>query len=268
MLSAHVTPNQGQTLFPSLRIPPDFMPNGKKSLAGISEHALGLGIVLGFSISITGQLLTIQHALWRLPAFVTILSIFHFLEFDMTARFNPTDAKVSSYLIFNNGRAYNIAHTVAMIELVITYWLGWGEYAWTSHVPIFGPILQEHPAAISPVLGTVLILVGQTFRSLAMKQAGSSFNHLVQSTKKDNHVLVKSGVYAVSRHPAYFGFFWWGLGTQLLLGNTICLFGYAVVLWKFFAHRIMHEEKHLVNFFGDNYKQYRRETSVLIPFIR
>ena len=71
-----------------------------------------------------------------------------------------------------------------------------------------------------------------------MGTAKANFNHIVQWTKKADHVLVTDGVYAFSRHPSYFGFFWWGLGTQLLLGNRICFVIYAVVLWKFFHHRI------------------------------
>lgn len=71
-----------------------------------------------------------------------------------------------------------------------------------------------------------------------MLHAGSNFNHLVQKEKKAGHVLVTGGVYRYLRHPSYFGFFWWGLGTQVVLGNAVCLVGYAVVLWRFFRRRI------------------------------
>ncbi len=71
-----------------------------------------------------------------------------------------------------------------------------------------------------------------------MVHAGSNFNHLVQSKKRKGHVLVTGGVYRYLRHPSYFGFFWWGLGTQVVLGNAVCLVGYAVVLWRFFRRRI------------------------------
>ena len=74
-----------------------------------------------------------------------------------------------------------------------------------------------------------------------MAHAGNNFNHLVQSKKKVGHELVTDGIYARLRHPAYFGFFWWGLGTQVVLGNVVCLTGYAVVLWRFFSRRIKSE---------------------------
>lgn len=86
--------------------------------------------------------------------------------------------------------------------------------------------------------------------------------------KAASHELVTGGVYAYLRHPSYFGFFWWGLGTQLLLGNGICFVGYAVVLWRFFSERIAKEEELLVGFFGAEYEGYRRRTRVGIPFIR
>lgn len=257
-----------QPLFPQVRISPEYMPSGRKSLSGIAEHAVCLGLTLGISLMLAVQLAFAEHYLWRLPFFSAILTLFHFLEFDMTARYNPPDAKVSSFLLFNNGRAYNIAHATAILEVLLRHWLtSNGDLAVTILPETVERSLQRLPVSISVVLGIVLVGMGQIFRSLAMKQAGTSFNHIVQSSKKEDHVLVTSGVYRISRHPAYFGFFWWGLGTQLVLGNPICFAAYTAVLWKFFAHRIMHEEKHLISFFQEDYLDYRKKTPVLIPFI-
>jgi len=257
-----------QPLFPQIRISPEYMPNGRRSLSGIAENAFCLGIAVGISSMLAVQLAYAEHYLWRLPCFISVIAVFHFLEFDMTARYNPPDAKVSSFLLFNNGKAYNIAHTAATVEILLRHWLTSNGYLTFTITPkAVSTSLQQLPISISVVLGLTLVGLGQAFRSLAMKQAGTSFNHIVQSSKKDDHVLVTSGVYQVSRHPAYFGFFWWGLGTQLVLGNPICFVGYAVVLWKFFAHRIRREEKHLVSFFEQDYVEYRKKTSVMIPFI-
>lgn len=90
-------------------------------------------------------------------------------------------------------------------------------------------------------VGFAMLAVGQATRTMAMAHAGSNFNHLVQSTKKQGHELVTDGIYAWLRHPSYFGFWCWGLGTQLVLGNRVCLVGYAVVLWRFFSRRIVRE---------------------------
>lgn len=83
--------------------------------------------------------------------------------------------------------------------------------------------------------------IGQFTRTTAMAHAGSNFNHTVQVKRKEGHELVTSGIFSWFRHPSYFGFFWWGLGTQVVLGNVVCFLGYAVVLWRFFASRIRSE---------------------------
>ncbi|CAN0453530.1 unnamed protein product, partial [Hapterophycus canaliculatus] len=33
--------------------------------------------------------------------------------------------------------------------------------------------------------------------------------------REESHQLVTSGVYRFLRHPSYFGWFWWSLGTQV-----------------------------------------------------
>jgi len=68
------------------------------------------------------------------------------------------------------------------------------------------------------------------------------------------------------RHPSYFGWFYWALGTQVLLGNPICFVIYAVVTWKFFSVRIAYEEATLYHFFPE-YSDYVARTAIGIPCI-
>ena len=63
----------------------------------------------------------------------------------------------------------------------------------------------------------------------------------MQYYKRDDHVLITSGIYRWVRHPSYFGFFYWALGTQLVLGNHFSFFAYVLALWKFFSHRVRRE---------------------------
>lgn len=82
------------------------------------------------------------------------------------------------------------------------------------------------------------MLVGQVFRSLAMVHAGHSFSHIVKRVKLDDHVLITTGVYGWVRHPSYVGFFYWAVGTQLLLSNAVSTLAFVVILGKFFGARI------------------------------
>ncbi|KAI9675407.1 MAG: hypothetical protein M1817_001311 [Caeruleum heppii] len=235
---------------------PDFLPGTSSSLSSISLRAFILGQTFAASLICTLYLAFQENRLWRASSFLTALSLFHFLEFWVTARFNPRRATVSSFLLSTNGSAYNIAHTTALIECIFTRTL-------------LRDRAQLPPSLRHSVLfvGLAMVTVGQLTRSMAMAQAGTNFNHTVQTTRRREHELVTKGIYAYLRHPSYFGFFWWGLGTQVLMGNVICFLAYMAVLWLFFSKRIRKEEQLLISFFGKEYEEYRRRTPVGIPFI-
>ncbi|KAL3417314.1 isoprenylcysteine carboxyl methyltransferase [Phlyctema vagabunda] len=225
-----------------------------KSLSGIAGRAFLLGITLALAGTTTIWLLWRgETGLWRAPCFVALLALFHFLEFLTTAHYNTPAATITSFLLSSNGSAYTGAHTAALCECLLSYTFNLPN---TSSLPL--------PLPLS-LVGILLVVVGQAIRTIAMCQAGTNFNHVVQHRRNPTHRLVTDGIYAVLRHPSYFGFFWWGIGTQLVLGNVVCLLGYAAVLWKFFHARIQGEEELLCNFFGDEYTSYKKRTWVGIP---
>ena len=119
---------------------------------------------------------------------------------------------------------------------------------------------------VNPV-GLCAMLVGQLMRTMAMLEAANAFTHEVAEEKTREHRLVREGIYAYMRHPAYSGYFVWSVGTQLLLGNPLCLAIYCYVLYRFFSDRIRDEETHLLQFFP-NYGQYRRECWSGIPGLK
>lgn len=212
-------------------VDPSNYPGGKKSLSGISIRAFILGTTLGVSVCLV-FFTSFYTPLWRAPFFLAALCLFHFLEFYVTARYNTVHASVSAYLLTSNGWPYNAANISAFVECILAHLLHPQSYLpWTWTAPVPGVNLLV-------VFGLLLVALGQTVRTLAMAQAGSNFNHTVQVERKEGHTLVSTGVYAVFRHPSYFGFFWWALGTQLVLGNVICCLVHAVVLWRFFNNRI------------------------------
>ena len=228
----------------STYVSPQYLPGGRRSLPGISIRAYGLGVALGFCSLLAAQLAYFDYTIWRGPCFIAVLAVFHYLEFDMTARYNPPDAGTASFLLLSNGMAYSVAHSTAVLELLLRHWLqSENKPDWLT-MPFEIPRLLPTVPSYAPIaVGFFLIVFGQVIRSAAMRQARTNFNHIVQFYKKDDHVLVTNGVYSLSRHPSYFGFFWWALGTQLMLGNHFCFVAYAAVLWKFFSHRIMREFK-------------------------
>lgn len=224
----------------SLPTPSSQSTSADKDPAAISLRANILGLTAGLSLAATLYLLLLSdpspNPLWRAPLFILTLSIFHFLEFYVTAVANPPFATVSAFLLSQNGNAYSIANTCALLECILHYTLfpdfnllspqllgsSWFQTSWLS-------------------LGFAGIVAGQVIRTTAMVNAGTNFNHRVQLHKRVGHELVTGGIYSLLRHPSYFGFFWWGLGTQVVSGNSICLVGYALVLRRFFKERIESE---------------------------
>lgn len=256
-----LSPTVTSTLSPSKTDPEQpYLPGEAKSLSGIATRAFSLGLAHAIgTISTLAILLFTSSPLWRLPFLLATLAIFHFLEFWTQARYNTREAGTMHFLLSANGIAYTGAHAASAVECLLasTLFPSLGLHAWTG-TPC---------TVVLTLVGVATVLVGQTVRSVAMVQAGRSFNHHVQETKKASHVLVTTGIYGTLRHPSYFGFYWWVLGIQLAMGNIFCFLAYVVVLHRYYSHRIPFEESFLVKFFGGEYVDYRNKVGTKIPFV-
>jgi len=73
--------------------------------------------------------------------------------------------------------------------------------------------------------------------------------------------------YKILRHPSYVGFYYWSVGTQLLLGNALHTVLFAIAAWMFFRRRIPFEEEALVQLFPEEYPAYVKQTWIGIPFL-
>jgi len=183
--------------------------------------------------------------------YISSLSLYYFLEYLFVSRFHPKEAGVESFLIFHSFE-YMTALSCSMVEFLVEYY--------------FFPNLKFNYLIVG--VGIIGIIIGQSFRTFAQWTAGYNFHHIIQEKKKDEHVLVTNGVYSISRHPAYMGWFWWSVSTQILLLNPFSIVLFTSLAWKFFAERIPEEESFLIKFFGRTYEEYRRRVFVGIPFIK
>ncbi|XP_070064436.1 protein-S-isoprenylcysteine O-methyltransferase-like [Drosophila virilis] len=96
----------------------------------------------------------------------------------------------------------------------------------------------------------------------------AQLTHLVQDEKHTDHKLITHGLYAYSRHPSYVGWFYWSIGTQVILMNPLCICIYALVSWLFFHDRIYVEEYSLLYFFQSDYARYQKRVPTGLPFIK
>ncbi|KAJ1967370.1 farnesyl cysteine-carboxyl methyltransferase [Dispira parvispora] len=191
-------------------------------------------------------------ALANLGFALLAVSCYHFLEYIVTVLYNPTRASYDSFMFSPDpeGRflwALGVALLEFLVEAYYAPWLKLGRLTW--------------------YMGIGFMILGQMCRSLAMITASQSFNHYIAEYKTTDHVLITHGIYRFVRHPSYLGFFLWAVGLQIYLANPISWIGYVIVLSKFFYDRIPYEEEYLVQFFGEDYVNYKATTAALVPFL-
>jgi len=105
-----------------------------------------------------------------------------------------------------------------------------------------------------------LILFHRTHRDL-----GRSWS--VTLALRDQHALVTQGVYEWVRHPMYSAFWLWAIAQALLMPNWIAGFAGIVGFGTLYFGRVGHEEKMMLDAFGDTYRAYMARTRRIIPGI-
>ncbi|KAG0341977.1 hypothetical protein BG004_005797 [Podila humilis] len=222
--------------------------DGVNSPQNIAVYGFGLGALFGASVILATVVETSIPQFWL---FLAALGVFHSMEYIAIALFNPTKLKLDSFLL-NHSPEYSMATASGITEFLIElcFFPGLKSWGWLNKI------------------GLVMVIVGQLARTLAMFSAKSNFSHHVEYYKEEHHVLVTDGIYSLLRHPSYFGFYYWALGSQLMMMNPVCFLGFAGALHHFFSERIQYEEQLLIRFFGQDYKDYQARTMTGIPMIR
>lgn len=183
--------------------------------------------------------------------YICVMAIFHYSEFLSIAVCNPKTLTPSSFML-NHSFAYGIAAVTSWTEYLL----------WHYFLPDMKTIHE-----IS-YIGLVMCLIGEVLRKSAIWTARDNFTHLVQQEKTQTHVLVTHGVYSWFRHPSYVGWFYWSIGTQVIMINPVCVLAYTLISWKFFKDRIYYEEITLLNFFEEDYISYQKKVGIGLPFIK
>ena len=84
---------------------------------------------------------------------------------------------------------------------------------------------------------------------------------------REQHALVKTGIYRLIRHPMYSSFFLLGLAQMLLLANWFAGLAGVVGAGILFAFRVRREEQMMLESFGDEYRSYMTQTKRIVPWI-
>jgi protein-S-isoprenylcysteine O-methyltransferase Ste14 len=123
--------------------------------------------------------------------------------------------------------------------------------------------LPETPAAYW--IGLLLLAAGLAFAVWARVHLGRNWSGSV--TVKQSHELIRSGPYALVRHPIYTGLLTAILGTAIALGEWRGLLAFAILTVAFLL-KIKREEHFMSEIFLNEYPRYRADVPALIPFLR
>jgi protein-S-isoprenylcysteine O-methyltransferase Ste14 len=148
----------------------------------------------------------------------------------------------------NSARAWDIANLIEPVGLLLGL-LGVGR-------------IQTASQFIAP-LGLTLLLVGIVIRGTAIWTLGTYFTGTVLI--KNNHELIRTGLYKYLRHPSYAGALLAHLGLGLAFLSWFSLLLSSVPFFIAAFYRIHVEEIALEEKFKCEYLNYAKATKRLIP---
>ena len=146
----------------------------------------------------------------------------------------------------NSGRVWDAAHLVETLGLVLAFW----------NVGHF----ELHYASI---IGVCALIAGIIIRFAAIHTLGRFFASVV--TIREDHQIIRTGLYSYVRHPAYTGALLAHAGLGLAFESWVSVIASTIPFWIAAAYRIYVEENALGEKFGTDYANYVRETNRLIP---
>jgi protein-S-isoprenylcysteine O-methyltransferase Ste14 len=112
--------------------------------------------------------------------------------------------------------------------------------------------------------GLAIIVAGLGFSVWGRRHLGPNWS--VSVTLKADHELVRSGPYALVRHPIYAGCLFAIAGAAVVTEQWRGVIGFALIFASL-AYKVRVEERWLSEYFGDPYRTYRREVRALVPWL-
>ena len=137
------------------------------------------------------------------------------------------------------------------------------------------PILQYKDTFQSPILfdfpGQKIIAaacagLGLVIMYIAFKNYSTKAFLGLTDPEKEGSALATQGLHAYTRHPLYFGGIIFLAGYLLYAAQLSAAIVVGVALLYMYVGTLL-EEKKLLAQFGEEYKQYRKEVKMLIPFV-
>jgi len=115
-------------------------------------------------------------------------------------------------------------------------------------------------------IGFLLYVSAIPVRGKALKSLGRNVSPDVEI--KESHQLIKDGLYRYIRHPLALCVTLELVGFTLVSNSYYSLTGVILIFLPFMAYRIKMEEKALIEKFGQDYLDYKKEVPAILPLKR
>ncbi len=114
------------------------------------------------------------------------------------------------------------------------------------------------------IIGLLFFLVFSWIQILTVKTLAENYSQEVLIHK--DHMLVTRGIFRIVRHPQYLSQILMDLGAAAALLSYIVL-PLAIIEIPLLIMRAVMEERLLAKYFKDEFKEYKKKSGFLIPFI-
>jgi protein-S-isoprenylcysteine O-methyltransferase Ste14 len=115
------------------------------------------------------------------------------------------------------------------------------------------------------VVGALLMIAALVLFRMTHKHLGRNWSVTLDTRK--THTLIDTGIYAHLRHPMYSAFWLLALAQAALLQNWIAGLAGPVAWATLFFLRVGHEERLMIDTFGDQYRRYMQRTKRVLPWV-
>ncbi len=129
-----------------------------------------------------------------------------------------------------------------------TPWLGFADY----HLP-----------AWAPWFGTICMLAALWLFWRSHADLGQNWSVTLEIRK--GHHLVTHGIYRTIRHPMYASIWLFNVAQALLLQNWLAGWSSFLAFGVLYFTRVSREEQMMIDFFGQEYRDYMKQTGRLFP---
>ena len=153
------------------------------------------------------------------------------------------------------------------VEKILLFFVGIGSLL-LPVLYLFTPLLafaDYRLPVFAPWLGTALMIAALWLFYRSHADLGKNWSVTLELHK--GHQLIRRGIYRSIRHPMYLSILLWGLSQGLLLRNWLAGWSALTTFSVLYVVRTPREERMMIEFFGEEYLNYMRQTGRIFPRI-